>query len=239
MLKSQIIPIPIFPFGMINAFLIRGTKGAVLIDTGLPETEKTVGKVLKQNGLTFEDIKLIIITHAHIDHAGNTQTIRKLAKNPPVIGHTADLKYFLGEEAMKFCSTGMFGRLFKKTGLIQRSYPKFTPEITLDGNDEFDLTPYGISGKVLHTPGHTPGSISVELNNDQVIVGDMLSSGILLGGIIRKNRAKRPPFEENPNLVAQELKQLIKRGATTFHMGHGGPLNVKEVLRHADYLESL
>ncbi len=236
---SEIIPIPIFPFGMINAFLIKGTKGAVLIDTGLPDTEKTVGKVLRQHGLTFEDIKLIIITHAHIDHAGNTQTIRKLAGNPPVIGHTSDLKYFRGEEAMKFCSTGLFGRLFKKTGLIQRSYPVFTPEITLAGKDEFDLAPFGISGKVLHTPGHTPGSISIELNNDQAIVGDMLSSGILLGGIIRKNRAKRPPFEENPTLVASELKQLIQRGAKTFHMGHGGPLNAQEVLRHANYLETL
>ena len=65
--KTSIHKISIFPFGMINAFLLVNAKGCILIDTGLPETENKVGKVLKQLNLKFTDIKLIVITHAHID----------------------------------------------------------------------------------------------------------------------------------------------------------------------------
>ncbi len=235
---TTIHKIAIFPLGMINAFLLVNSQGCILIDSGLPNTEGKINKVLKKLNLTFSDIKLIIITHAHIDHAGNTAKIKSLSA-AQVIAHEGDLPYFRGEKKMHFCSTGWFGRLFSKIGVIQKSYDLFEPDILLTSKAQFCLNDYGIDGEIISTPGHTAGSISVVIENDKAIVGDLVSSGILLGGIVRTHKAKRPPFEDNPLQVSQELQSIADKGVTTFFMGHGGPLPQAEVLRHIDKLKRL
>jgi hydroxyacylglutathione hydrolase len=235
MKNANIIRIPILPMGMINAFLIINDQNCILVDSGLPDTESKVEKALKSNGLTFSDIKLIVVTHAHIDHAGNAKLIRELSK-APILAHEGDLPFLTGQAAMGFCPTGWFGRMFKKTGLITKHYAPFEPDILLKNQEIFDLTLYGIPAIVQYTPGHTEGSISVVLKNKEALVGDLVSSGILLGGIIRKKHAKRPPFEDDPHRVSHELQGMIRSGVEMFHMGHGGPLNAMEVSHHAQNL---
>lgn len=235
---THIIRIPILPMGMINAFLIIHDHHCILVDSGLPGTESKVEKALKSNGLTFTDMTLIVITHAHIDHAGNAGLIRELSK-APIVAHEDDLPFFTGKAPMTFCPTGWFGRLFKKTGLIEKPYDPFEPDIMLKNKDVLDLASFGIPAMAKHTPGHTQGSISVVLQNKEALVGDLVSSGILLGGIMRKNHAKRPPFEDDPLRVCHELQGMVHKGVETFHMGHGGPLHAMEVSRHAQSLLKL
>jgi hydroxyacylglutathione hydrolase len=55
-----------------------------------------------------------------------------------------------------------------------------------------------VDGLVRHTAGHTPVSIAVELSSQDALVGDLIASGILLGGIAFTGRAMRPPFEDDP-----------------------------------------
>lgn len=236
--KTTVHKIAILPLGMINTFLLTNSTSCILIDTGLPDTEGKIEQVLRKLNLSFTDIKLIIITHAHIDHAGNTAKIKSLS-GAPVIAHKGDLPYYRGEREMHFCSTGWFGQIFSKTGAIQKPYARFDPDILLSSKDKFSLNKYGINGNVISTPGHTEGSISVVIDNDKAIVGDLISSGILLGGIIRTNKAKRPPFEDDPLQVSQALKSIANDGVQTFYMGHGGPLAKKEVLRHAENLTAI
>jgi hydroxyacylglutathione hydrolase len=99
--------------------------------------------------------------------------------------------------------------------------------------DEISLLEFGVDGIVRHSAGHTPGSVSVELASHEALVGDLIASGILIGGIAFTGRAIRPPFEDNAERVSRELEGLVHRGATRFYMGHGGPLGIAEVVRHA------
>lgn len=227
----EVIRIPILPFGLVNAHLVVGTSGALLVNAGLPDTERAVEKALKSRGMSWRGIKLIVITHAHIDHAGNAARLRELT-GAPVCAHQGDVQHYRQRERMTFCATGTFGRLFFRTGLIQRAYTPFEPDLLLEGHESLDLTPYGIAGRVLPTPGHTCGSLSVTLHDGQTLVGDLVSSGVLLGGIAMTGRSKRPPFEDDPRQVADELERLALEGSTTFYMGHGGPLPKLEVLQH-------
>ena len=137
---------------------------------------------------------------------------------------------------MSFCATGWFGRLFLKTGLMYQPYQAFTPDILLQGEETFDLTPYGIAGMVIPTPGHTDGSLSVLLQDGQALVGDLLASGILLGGVIWHGRPKQPPFEDNPQQVGAALQGMLASGMKRFYIGHGGPLNATAVARHSHRL---
>ena len=232
MKTPHIIRIPILPFNMVNAHLIQGPGGCILVDTGLPGSESRIAKTLAKNRLSFTDIKLIVITHAHVDHAGAAYELRELSR-APIVAHAGDAKHFSRETPMTFCPTGWFGRQFRKAPLIYQPYTGFTPDILLSENDTLDLGSYGIPGTITHTPGHTNGSISVQLGNKDALVGDLVASGIMLGGIIRTKHAIRPPFEDDPHAVGLALQRLLDSGMQRFYIGHGGPLDAVEVQRHA------
>ena len=234
----QVIRIPILPLGIVNAHLIRSDRACILVDAGLPGSEKKIQRVLRSVGSSFKDIRLIVITHAHVDHAGSAASIRELS-GAPIVAHEGDAKHYSGEAPMTFCPTGWFGRVFYKTGFVLEPYTPFAPDILLSGTDTLDLEKYGFQGRVRPTPGHTGGSISVELSTQQTLVGDLVASGILLGGIVMNGRARRPPFEDDPILVAKQLQRMVDSGMTQFYMGHGGPLPAKEVLRHAAVLAKI
>jgi len=235
---SQIIRIPILPFGMVNAHLIRGVDGCVLVDAGIPGSELKIEKALARHGLLFKDIKLIVVTHAHVDHAGSAYTLRELSR-APIVAHADDAQHFGREVPMTYCPTGWVGRLFLKTPVPHEPYQGFVPDILLAKSDTLDLSRYGIPGTVGHTPGHTAGSISVELSSNDALVGDLVASGILLGGIIRTGRARRPPFEDDPRTVGLALQRLLDSGMERFYMGHGGPLAAGEVQRHVQILMAM
>lgn len=238
MFQTQIITIPILPLGMVNAHLIRSEAGCVLIDAGIPGSERKIGRVLAQHGLTFRDIKLIVVTHAHTDHAGSAARVRALS-GAPILAHQDDADFYSRKEPMTYCATSWVGKLFLKTPVPHEPYEGFVPDIMMTNGHAVNLLDFGVEGVVRHTGGHTPGSIAVELPSQDVMVGDLIASGILIGGIIRKGRAIRPPFEDDPATVSRELIRMVENGGKRFHMGHGGPLDVREVLRHAEVLAKL
>lgn len=234
----EVIRIPILPFGLINAHLIRGEKGCILVDTGLPGSERKIRRVLESMGLDFKDITLIVVTHAHVDHAGSAALVRSLS-GAPILAHAGDASYYERKAAMSFCPTGWFGRLFIKTRLMFEPYQPFTPDLLMDEDALVSLASYGVPGEIRHTPGHTAGSLSVLLKSGEALVGDLISSGILLGGLARTSVAKRPPFEDNPAAVSEALHRMVGEGMSRFFMGHGGPLCSQEVCRHAHKLSRL
>ncbi|NMN07582.1 MULTISPECIES: MBL fold metallo-hydrolase [Novosphingobium] len=238
MFDTQIITIPILPFGMVNAHLIRSEAGCILIDAGIPGSERKIGKALAQHGLSFPDIKLIVVTHAHTDHAGSAAALRRLS-GAPILAHQDDADFYSRKEPMTYCTTSWVGKLFLKTPVPHEPYDGFVPDIMMTNGDTFNLLDFGVDGIVRHTGGHTPGSIAVELASDDMMVGDLIASGILIGGMMRKARAIRPPFEDDPATVSRELIRMVESGGKRFHMGHGGPLEVPEVMRHARALARL
>ena len=233
----RIVRVPILPLKIVNAHLIVGKQGCLLVDAGLPGSAAKVEKVLQKQSLSFSDIKGIVITHAHVDHAGGAAELRERTR-APIIAHEADLPYYRREKQMDFCPTGRVGRYFLKTPLPHQDYAKFEPDVILSKNQTYDLSIFGFEGAVHHTPGHTAGSVSVVLPSNEALVGDLVASGILIGGVMRLGRAIRPPFEDNPTAVREQLLQLTDSGVTQFHMGHGGPLQAPEVRRHAYSLPS-
>lgn len=228
--------VQMLPMGMLNGFLLIQGADAMLIDSGLPGSETHVWRMLKKHNLDWQNIRAIVLTHGHIDHAGSAKRIRELT-TAPIIAHAAEVPYLLGAKPL-LRPTGSFGRLFQMTGAIQRPFEYFAPDLPIY-DTRLGLEDFGFAAEILHTPGHTPGSVSVLLEDGQVFGGDLIASGILLGGIVLKNRPKQPPFEEDHLQVASSLNALLAMGCTRFHVGHGGPLNAAHVRSHIHYLEGL
>ena len=113
------------------------------------------------------------------------------------------------------------------------------PNILLKGDQDYDLSEWGIQGKVIHTPGHTPGSISIILDNGEAIIMDMMASGILLGGLMFHSRIMHPPFHDNLTELKQSFEKVLTSKAITFYLGHGGPVNRSQVTQYYNrYLKS-
>lgn len=231
----RIVTIPALRGGMLNAYILIHGRAAVLVDTGLPRHARRIGKALAAEGLSWSDLRAVILTHGHIDHAGSAAEIARLSA-APVHAHEGDLPYLHGQRPLTR-PTGWFGQIFRLTGVIERPYAKVAIDAPLQGGAEVTLTFWPDHKLTLvPTPGHTPGSLSVLTKDGQVLAGDLLSSGILLGGLAWRSRTQQPPFEEDTRQVVQSLQSLLERGARRFYLGHGGPVSAVQVQRHVDWL---
>ncbi len=105
--------------------------------------------------------------------------------------------------------------------LVNKPFPPVTPNLLVD--ESFDLSAYGIEGRILHTPGHTAGSISILLPDGAAIVGDVMMGGYM-GGNLLGSRPNDHYFAEDLDAVHASIRALLEAGVTTFYVGHGGPL---------------
>lgn len=237
-MSIRIIRLAAAPFHIVNAHLVLHGSDALLVDTGLPGFERTVETALRRHGLGWANLKLIVVTHAHVDHAGGAARVRALSR-ASLVAHRAELPFLSGTRPMHLCPTGWAGRAFYQLNLIHQRYEPVTPDLLLDGHEQLDLAPFGFEGKVVTSGGHTAGALSVELAGGDALVGDLVASGIGLGGVALLGRPIRPPFEEDPQRVSLALSELLRDGAKRFYLGHGGPLPASTVERHAQALRQV
>jgi glyoxylase-like metal-dependent hydrolase (beta-lactamase superfamily II) len=85
--------------------------------------------------------------------------------------------------------------------------------------DFLDLSPWNIDGKILHTPGHTNGSISV-ITGNTIFAGDTFFNRGLKGTF--------PPFANNPIILLKTWQKLFDLGIKEIYPGHGPKFNVKK-----------
>ena len=226
----EVITVPILPLRMLQSHIIRDQK-TIIVDTGNPGSVRKILAAMKQHHIAVEDVSLILVTHSHLDHSGSAAELQRLLK-VPIAMHRLEKEYVENGIRLPLTPKDWFGKLFKKTSLIKKNVEKFKVDIVLEGGE--DLKPYGVDGKVIFTPGHTPGSVSVMLANGEMIAGDVVSGGILLGGIINSDVPTWPIFHDDTVNSIKSLKQIIDLTPIRVHVGHGGPLNVPSIKKFID-----
>ncbi len=84
--------------------------------------------------------------------------------------------------------------------------------------DELSLDEYGIAGRIVYTPGHTAGSISVLLDSGEAVVGDMAMNSLPM-----RLSPGLPVFAENLSQLMESWRMILKQGVATIYPSHGGP----------------
>ncbi len=196
-----------------TCYLVSNGKKAILVDTGSGECyDKVLGECSKY------DMQLIVLTHVHFDHAENAA---RLAKHfdIPVAYHKADEELFESFDKQPLSSYGLVGKVVLKMSLkVLRETVVEKPEKTFYIKEGDSLLEYGIDAKIIELPGHTKGSIGVDVEGGSLIVGDALDNWIF---------PATGHLYSNKNEIIKSAERITSLGERTLYYGHGKPTNNK------------
>jgi len=200
--------------GGTNTILIA-EKELTLVDTGFPGGSAQVIDLIHKLGRSVAEIGLIVLTHNHFDHAGGLPDLKKLSQ-AKVAAHRADVSSNEGplpypgivQKLLRIPPfSALRGAFSVKPGEI---------DVKLEGGEV--LEPLG-GLKVIHTPGHTPGSISLFAPASKLLIGgDALNK--------RRNNLRLPPKMASTDLTqaVESVEKIAQLDFDTLCFGHGRPL---------------
>jgi glyoxylase-like metal-dependent hydrolase (beta-lactamase superfamily II) len=205
-----------------NCFLIVDND-LTLIDTGLPRSAKKIIKYISQElHRKPSELKTIVLTHHHVDHVGGARDLKNRT-SAMVAAHPEDAGFIDGTKRAPRPKGGI-GVLFKLLSPFMRA-KKVKVDLLLNEGDS-------IAGlKVVHVPGHTPGSIALlDPARKVLFTGDALT--------FRDGRVTPPParFTTQPELAKRSIAKVKSLDFETMLAGHGEPLtpNASAIVREFD-----
>lgn len=204
--------------GISVAYLIEGDSGLILVDAGSPGHEQKILRKMQEVGRT--DLRLIFITHAHFDHYGCAAAIRRHT-GAPIAVHTADSEALAhGETPLGHVrSWGILGKWLLP--VAERLWPPepTAPDMRVEDGDSFE--DFGFDACAVHTPGHTPGSSSLLVNDSLLFVGDLVSS--------RPWLFAQCYYAHDWSQVTESVERLIALDARWVFPGHGPPVRAEKI----------
>lgn len=202
--------------GMNHCYVIQDA-GCIMIDGGFPGTTRDFKRAIARLSIKPADIGLVILTHGHFDHVGSASNIRRFT-GARVAMHLAD-KQQLEKDRMTWPpGVTLWGKISR--GLLKpflSLLPFDIPPIdVLLGDEGLSLEEYGIPGRIIHTPGHSPGSVSVLLDSGDAFVGCLAQNSLPFC-----LSPRLPIYAQDIEKVKESWRVLIAQGAKIIHPGHG------------------
>jgi glyoxylase-like metal-dependent hydrolase (beta-lactamase superfamily II) len=198
--------------GRSNVFLISKGDKNILVDTSPASCWKKLDRRLQRLGV--DRLEALILTHTHYDHAGNAARLQEKYK-AMVIVHRFEGSFLERGEAIIPKGTSFLGRLvIERLGkhLAPRlKCPPCRPDILVD--DVLSLADFGFNACIVHTPGHSPGSQSVIVDDEIALVGDAMF-GIFPGSAF-------PPFASDARQMVESWGKLLATNCRLFLPAHG------------------
>jgi glyoxylase-like metal-dependent hydrolase (beta-lactamase superfamily II) len=209
------------PLSLSNAYLVK-TPTPILIDTGTIGDTDALRTALSDQSLSMRRVGLVILTHAHADHAGLAAELQ--AWGAKVVIGEGDAERAERGKNDKLIATGSSGAFLAP--FIPSDFPDLHADVIVTEGHPLDLRPWGLDAQVVAMPGHTAGSIVVLLPNHTAFVGDMMRGGMLTPGSPTEHY-----FHADRARNRQNIQTLMSWGVETFYLGHGGPVTRDDVAR--------
>ncbi|MFN2506658.1 MAG: MBL fold metallo-hydrolase [Acidimicrobiales bacterium] len=165
-----IFRVPTLPFSALNSFVVVESDGSVtLIDTGFRSSPRRIWSALQEMGKGPADVRRVLLTHAHYDHAGGALEVMTRT-GTGVEAHEHDARYLRAGRPPASDSANLVGRLLTKLSFGR--FPRFEVAATLKDGQVLEV---GGGLRVVHTPGHTPGHVSfLHERSGTLITGDAI-----------------------------------------------------------------
>ena len=160
-----------------NVYLIRRGEKLLVVDAGLPGEYEKVLRYIEKLGHLPEDVETIIVTHAHHDHVGSLKDLKD-ATGANIAAHKDEVPYLKGEKTFR------------------SEIEPVDVEIKLNDGDEV----HGL--KVIHSPGHTPGSICLL---------DLKTKALFVGDLVMEENGKLEEIPHHYSLDPMKNREAIRR----------------------------
>ena len=187
-----------------NCYIISEGRNAILVDTGSAQCLDTVISECDKY-----DLKLIVLTHVHFDHAENAAALSK-RYGVPVAIHKADEELFESFDKQPLKCYGLIGKVVLGLSLkVLRETKVERPENIIYIKEGDTLNQYGINAKIVE---HTNGSIGVDVEEKHLLVGDALDNWV---------RPGMGHLYYNLDDIKKTYDKIKALGSRTIYFGHG------------------
>ncbi len=183
-----------------NCYLVydEESKEGIVIDPG-GDVDDIIAKI-EEFGV---EVKYIVLTHGHGDHIAGVEELKAYTKAPVAV-HKDD------EPLVRDGSKNLSSRM--ATGTVE-----FAPDILLNEGDKISFG--NLEAHVIHTPGHTPGGISLKVENA------LFSGDTLFAGSIGRTDFEYSSFKDIMDSIREKL--LVLPEETRVYPGHGPSTTLK------------
>src|SRR5262245_22953716 len=204
--------------GVIATAVLHGPGGGALIDPGPTSTLPALRAELERAGIRIADIRTIVLTHIHLDHAGATGTLVKEQPDMRVYVHEKGAPHIVDPEKLLASATRLWGADMDRLWGEVRPVPKDVVA-TLTGGERIDAA--GRDLTVAYTPGHASHHVSFfNADSGVAFVGDTAGICLSRGGFVLP---PTPPPDIDPDLWRQSLAIIDAWRAETLFVTHFGP----------------
>ena len=206
---------------IVNSYLVVDGGGVTIIDAGLPKYWRLLDAELASMGKTLDDVRALVLTHGDTDHIGFAAQLYR-EKGIAAYIHEADVdrarlkvkKPNSGWGPIKVGALAGFLWYSARNGGL-----RIPPAADLQTFADGDVLDVPGSPRIIHTPGHTPGSVSVHVPTvDALFLGDTMTTRNVLTGV---TGPKPAPFTLEPKQALESLDRIEAVDATWVLPGHG------------------
>ena len=218
-----------------NTYLVTGEVNT-LIDTGTHWSWRVLRKALKELGLTFDDIHQVIITHGHVDHFGAAGDIAKRSKTrTSIVAHADDAERMkMGKYASMFkmrkmaVLLGVPAKLYLPLAGLDITFRSMGKKVLVNDvvHKDYERRKVGkYTGSLIHTPGHSRGSMCIYLEEPGVVfTGDHIVphvKPIILAGFEPESNF---PIKTSQPAFHRSLDKIQKLKPAAVYSGHGNEI---------------
>jgi hydroxyacylglutathione hydrolase len=198
--------------GRSNVFLLTNGSKNILIDTSSGFMWRLLR--LRLNNLNVNHIDCLILTHSHMDHAGNAYRIRDEYKSLVFIHKNEASCLTSGNNIIPDGTVPVTQLMMKFLAKWVPLHIRFKPcQYDISVDSVFDLSNFGFKAYILHTPGHSTGSMSVIIDDEIALVGDTMF------GVFP--RSVFPPYASDVRQMINSWGKLLDTKCSVFIPSHG------------------
>ncbi len=196
--------------GMMSvAHVLVDAEGAVLLDTGFPGDARRIQRVMTNAGVSPHDVRAILLTHGHLDHAGNAAEL-KAWTGAPLFAHPADQPHIDG--VYPYAGLSRVAGVLEAIGRAVTRYQPVKIDVPLRNGEEL---PFWGGLRVVTLPGHTVGHCGFYSAKH-----NLLFSGDLWVRFLMRTQASPRIFSDDFAQVSASLRKARSLGARWIVPGH-------------------
>jgi hydroxyacylglutathione hydrolase len=200
--------------GDTNCYLLQGEGGSVLVDPGPRGRAQAVITAVQKAGIRPDDVRLIFVTHGHLDHYGAAMGVRHWC-GAPVGAHPLSPEFSQNRRNALPPAQTLRASLIRWFYLLFSPLASFEPlQADLQLDDKGGLEDYGIEARIIALPGHSPDSLGILTAEGDLFAGDLF---------VNYTVPSQPIYLSNRQVWAESCARVQALAPRTLYPGHGEP----------------